>query len=344
MKTLEEKRQRIFSVLIIFFLFSQLSGQTELPKSKHYNLEKLADGVYAAIHNDNGGYAICNAGIIDIGNKTIVIDPFISPEAARDLKRHAEELTGKAVSLVINTHDHSDHIRGNQVFVPDADIIGTAAARETILKYFQLGVENDKIHAPEGLESFARKLEDASEDEKAELVYRYGYYKAIVESLPELKMVPPNITIIDTTVIYGTKRKIILIPTGIGHSWGDMITYLPEDSILFMGDLLFNERHPYIGGDYESWNSTLKKVVLLKPKIVIPGHGAVGDVNSVYALSDYFETLKELVVHEIEKGTDEKEITELPIPEKYESWWYKGKYPGSLQTIYKKEIDKNKNK
>lgn len=42
----------------------------------------VADGIFAAIHNNEGGYAICNAGIIDLGDKTIVIDPFISPTAA----------------------------------------------------------------------------------------------------------------------------------------------------------------------------------------------------------------------------------------------------------------------
>ena len=84
-------------LLISAVLFSvlNLNGQTGLPESRHYILHELADGVYAAIHNDEGGYAICNAGIIDLGDKTIVLDPFISPAAARDLKQHAENLTGR---------------------------------------------------------------------------------------------------------------------------------------------------------------------------------------------------------------------------------------------------------
>ena len=81
----------------------------------------------------------------------------------------------------------------------------------------------------------------------------YGYHKAKIESFPELKMVPPNITIVDTLVIYGSDKKLIIIPTGIGHTTGDMIAYLPEESIIFMGDMLFNKRHPYIG-DLFYWN------------------------------------------------------------------------------------------
>ena len=85
----------ILTILSTLFSLFHINGQTGLPESKHYKLEKLADGIYAAIHNNEGGYAICNAGIIDLGDKTIVIDPFISPAAARDLKQHAEYLTGK---------------------------------------------------------------------------------------------------------------------------------------------------------------------------------------------------------------------------------------------------------
>jgi cyclase len=86
------------------------------PATRHFKIEKLAESVYAAIHNDSGGYAVCNAGIIDLGNKTVVLDPFISPMAARDLKRQAEYLTGRPVSLVLNLDLHYDHTYGNQAF------------------------------------------------------------------------------------------------------------------------------------------------------------------------------------------------------------------------------------
>ena len=63
-----------------------------IPKSKHFQLQRLADGVYAAVASERG-YAICNAGIIDTGDKTIVFDTFISPEATKDLLRAAKRLT-----------------------------------------------------------------------------------------------------------------------------------------------------------------------------------------------------------------------------------------------------------
>jgi glyoxylase-like metal-dependent hydrolase (beta-lactamase superfamily II) len=293
-----KKGIQILIILILngFFSVSHIIGQTGIPNSKHYTLEKLADGIYTALHNNEGGYAICNAGIIDLGNKTIVIDPFFSPTAARDLKKHAELLTGKQVSIVLNLDPHSDHTNGNQVFVPGADIISTFNARKYIENHFEEEFENNKKTAPEELLKIQKKLKDASGNEKTELVLWESEYKAIIESLPELKMTLPNISIKDTVVIFGSKRRIILIPTGTGHTNGDMVAYLPDDKIIFMSDELFVKCHPYLGdGDPESLKNNLKQIIALKPIIVIPGHGPVGDINSLYMMIDYIETLTDMV-------------------------------------------------
>jgi hypothetical protein len=129
-------RLLILTIMVIIFSLFHINGQKVLPESRHYKLEKLTEGIYAAIHNNQGGYAICNAGIIDLGDKTVIIDPFISPAPARDLKQHAEYLTGKTITLVLNLDPHSDHTSGNQVFVPGADILSTPNARKYIENHF----------------------------------------------------------------------------------------------------------------------------------------------------------------------------------------------------------------
>jgi len=57
---------------------------TQLPTSQHFNLHELGEGIYAAIHAP-GGWAQSNAGIIDLGDRTLIYDTFISPLASRDL-------------------------------------------------------------------------------------------------------------------------------------------------------------------------------------------------------------------------------------------------------------------
>ena len=109
-----------------------MKTKQQLPSSKHFRLEQLADDVYAAIHID-GGAAIGNAGIVDLGNRTLVFDTFFTPQAAHDLRAAAESLTGRAVDAVINSHYHSDHIWGNQAFSQHTDIISTVETRRLII-------------------------------------------------------------------------------------------------------------------------------------------------------------------------------------------------------------------
>jgi cyclase len=312
-----------------------------VPVSKHFNLEKLADGVYAAIPNPDGGYAICNAGIIDLGDKTVVLDPFISPIAARDLKQLAECLTGKPVSMVLNLDPHNDHNGGNQVFVPEADIVGTPNARTYISNNFKTDYEYYKENAPKKLLEIQKQLKVATGNEKAELILWQSEYQAIIESLPELKMSLPNVVINDTMIIYGSKRRIVIIPTGTGHTNGDMVTWLPEDRIIFMSDQLFVKAHPYLGdGNPESLKNNLKQIIALNPDIAVPGHGPVGDVNSLHAMVDYIETLTDMVKSEIQKGTDENKVLELAMPEKYNDWVVSSFYKINLKFLYHKLMSK----
>src|SRR5450830_703053 len=100
-------------------------------ESRHFVFEQLADGVFAAIERD-GGWAISNAGIVDLGGLTVVYDTSLTPRAAQDLRRFAEEVTGRAPDIVVNSHYHNDHIWGNQVFAPEAQIVSSARTRKLI--------------------------------------------------------------------------------------------------------------------------------------------------------------------------------------------------------------------
>ena len=104
----------------------------QLPDSKHFRLQQLADGVYAAIHID-GGAAIGNAGIVDLGDRTLIFDSFFTPQAAEDLRTAAEALTGRPVNAVTNSHYHNEHIWGNQVFSSDTDIMSTVETHRLII-------------------------------------------------------------------------------------------------------------------------------------------------------------------------------------------------------------------
>ncbi|MEL7658697.1 MAG: MBL fold metallo-hydrolase [Bacillota bacterium] len=92
-------------------------------KSQYYQTIKLADGVFAFIDTYERK-AGSNSGLIDLGDRVIVFDTFFSPNAARDLRKAAEAMSNGRPITVINSHNHIDHIRGNQFF-EDCTIISS---------------------------------------------------------------------------------------------------------------------------------------------------------------------------------------------------------------------------
>lgn len=76
--------------------------------SEHFKLVEIADGVYGCIHK-LGGRAICNAGIIDNGESTIIFDSFLSPDVADELMKVVSAHGLSQIRYVVNSHFHIDH-------------------------------------------------------------------------------------------------------------------------------------------------------------------------------------------------------------------------------------------
>ena len=267
---------------------------TRLPESKHFQIERLVDGVYVAVSSEQG-YAICNAGIVDIGDKTIVFDTFISPEAAKDLLEAAEQLTSHKVTRVVNSHYHEDHIRGNQVFSPDVDIISTVWTREAIAQNEPKEISWEKENVPQRIiEAQSRLGVEKDPKRLRELAFLIVYYRAMSESHPKLKTRLPNIVFEHKLVIYGTQRTVELLPFA-GHTASDVILYLPEEKIAFMSDLLFINIHPYLPSGFPAdWKQSLSKIEALGIQTAVPGHGPVGRSADLSLMLNTFSRSKTL--------------------------------------------------
>ena len=63
---------------------------------------------------------------------------------------------------------------------------------------------------------------------------------------------------------------------GPAHSAEDMAMLVQEDGVLYAGDLVFKGRVPFIGdADSKAWLASLNELIALKPRVLVPGHGAV---------------------------------------------------------------------
>lgn len=309
--------------------------------SRHFKLERLADGVYAAIHDihDEKGWSGCNTGIIDLGDRTIIYDAFEVPEAAAALKDAAYSLTGHPVSAVINSHYHNDHIWGNQSFPAEVDIIATRKTRELIETEGTKEIQWYTDTAADQLESFKTQLAQSSiRTEQAHLNLLITYYQAVVEILPILQIRLPNLTFTGELSFMGTKRSAILIPFEGGHCGSDAILHLPEDGIIFMEDILFVEMHPYLPeSNPEQIKNVLTKIKKLEARCFVPGHGPVSGPSGLDWMVEYIDTLQALVKEEIDQGASEEEAGRVAIPEKYTDLILPNFFRANLKFLYTRQ-------
>jgi glyoxylase-like metal-dependent hydrolase (beta-lactamase superfamily II) len=337
--------KNLFYYTLTFFLLFARYIFAQLPQSKHFKLEKLADGVYAAIATDSG-YAVSNAGIVDLGEKTLIFDTFINPLAAEDLQKAADSLTHNPISYVVNSHYHDDHIQGNQVFPQNADIISTAWTRDEIQKEEPEQIKWDQENIPDEIKSMQQKLTEADDSLSKANVKRYiNYLIAIKTALPILKVRLPNVTFDKELIIHGTKRDAQLITWGKGHTGSDCVLNLPQDDIVFAGDLLFVKTNPYLADGYpEDWKRNLRNIDRLNPQIIVPGHGPLGNDASLSVLTDYIQSLQNLVSQMIDKGKTLNDISDKQIPSPYNTWAYPSFFKSNVEFLYnlQKKGDNNR--
>jgi cyclase len=316
--------------------------------TQHYTLEQLGEGVYAAIAKD-GGAAICNAGIVDLGGATLVVDAFLTPSAAENLRVDAQHLTGRNPRWVVDTHYHNDHIWGNQAYLPEAVLISTIKTRDLIQTAGL--VEFDEYHAitTDRLKDLqTQQTAVTTEAQRDALNLWLGYYAGLAHDFPRLKVTLPNMVFEKRLILYGSQRRADLIEFVGTHSSSDVIVYLPDDGVIFMSDLLFVGFHPYLaGGNPDVLLQALCAILdgsagIQNATHFIPGHGPLGTSVDVYRLVDYIQDCQHIAQTLVAQGTiSQAEVDATPIPEIYQDFAIPNFFYANLRYMVDKKLKKN---
>ncbi len=315
-----------FSLLISLLFFCACQKNKPVPVSDNFDLVQLADGVYACI-NKTGGKAICNAGIVDLGDATLVFDPFLSPVVAEELLRAIEALGLPPVKYVVNSHYHNDHIRGNQVFSDEVKIISTPATAELIRKHEPQELEAEKGYAPRQRAFFDSLVQHYSGDTTARpyqaLKMWQAYFEVLTESIGNIKTRVPNTLFEKKKTLEGTNRAVELYCFGKGHTTGDLVMYVPDQEILFSGDLVFVGMHPYMADGFAGeWLSYLDTLQNFDTKHLVPGHGDVSTPAAIPVMKDYLKMVDQKARILVDAGLPESSVDTVRIPEPYDKWWF----------------------
>jgi cyclase len=309
-----------------------------LPASRHFQLEPLAEGIYAAISIKGTG-SMSNAGIIDLGETTLIFDTLVTPQAAQDLHSAAEQLIGHPIAYVVYSHRHDDHWWGNQVFLPDADIIATGETRADLLRdadeskeEMQRDIENDI----RDLEAKFAKEQDA--DKRRSQANEIATRREILTAIPTFERTIPNLTFEQQLTLHGSKRTIEVLTYSGGHTASDAFLYLPDDQVLFMGDLLFVRAHPWIGhGNPEEWEHILQRVEQFSFTIAVPGHGPLGGRSDLALNRHYLASSVALAEECMSKDLSLEEATKTKMPVPFENWEGAEVFDWNMEFLYSRK-------
>jgi len=326
---------KFFIFILLLIIIITCKSERRMPTSDNFDVHELTDGVYALIHKF-GGKAICNSGIIDLGDTTIVFDTFLSPIVAEEIPKIAKQLNLSPIKYVVNSHWHDDHIRGNQVFDEDVKIISTKRTTELIEKNEPEYLAFQKDYAP-GQVAYYDSLEKAYTGDKSDREYQtilmwLPYYQVLAEENQLIKTRLPNMFINKEKTLTGSRRSVRLISNGAGHTESDIILYLPEEKIVFTGDLVFSGMHPYLAhGDTDKlkeWMTFIEKMGIHQ---IVPGHGPLGNVKDLNLMVDYVTALEEIAANLIKEN---KPLDPVEMPEPFNQWWFERFAGWNMEFVY----------
>ncbi|MEI2416979.1 MBL fold metallo-hydrolase [Orrella sp. JC864] len=208
---------------------------------KVVSFEKLSDNAYAYTAEGDP-----NLGVIVGEDAAMVIDTQATPTMAQDVIARIRTVTDKPVKYILLSHYHAVRVFGASAYHAQEII----ASRDT----YDLIVER-------------------GEQDKASEIGRFPRLFRDVESIPP-GLTWPTMTFQGHMTVDLGKLEVHLMQLGRGHTKGDTVAWLPQQRILFAGDLVEYESTPYAGDAYfRDWPVTLDRLAALDPAKLVPGRG-----------------------------------------------------------------------
>ncbi len=254
-------------------------------------MQEIAPGVYVELE-----YRGANVGFVATDEGVIAVDTPILPEEARHWRRQMARVGGgKPLLYMINTDHHRGHIMGNQYFLP-APIVAHERAWRDMRGYG---------------DNFKQRVIDSFKREP-ELQAQF--------SVSTMRIVRPQITFSKRLTLRKAGREMQLIHIG-GHTMATAIIWLPVEGVLFVGDTVWIEEHPYMAqSSSRDWVAGLELIGQIDPAVIVPGHGPLCGLKEVDYMISFLRHMQERVREFYQKGIGKHE-TGAALVEDLRSWF-----------------------
>jgi glyoxylase-like metal-dependent hydrolase (beta-lactamase superfamily II) len=139
-------------------------------------------------------------------------------------------------------------------------------------------------------------------------------------------------------VFHGSQRRAELIEVAPGHTNSDAYLFLPEDRILFMGDLGFLRCQPFmVYCEPQAWVAWLEEAEQADIRVFVPGHGPLGTRADLRLQRRYITLLVEQVAQAIRDGVPVEEIVERTPGPPFDAWLHGSqRWEANIVSIYER--------
>lgn len=281
-------------------------------------MHEIGDGVYAYLLPD-GSWGWSNSGLITDGESSLLVDTLF------DLKLTAEMLAtyrasipaAEKIDVLVNTHADGDHTFGNQL-VKDARIIGTQGTVADFARFDAKVIHNICMNA----EQFGSAG-----------VFMRECFRPF--DFSGIELTPPNETFSGRMELMVGEKKVELIEVGPAHSLGDALIYVPDDKVVYTGDILFTEGTPIAWyGPVKRWIDVCDMVIGMDVETVVAGHGPISTKDDVRRMRDYLQHVTDQAKPFWEQGMDYLQTAYRIDLGEYKDWNDAERVVVTIQTLF----------
>jgi glyoxylase-like metal-dependent hydrolase (beta-lactamase superfamily II) len=207
---------------------------------KKISFTEIGDGIYAFTAEGDP-----NSGVIIGDESVMIVEAQATPRLAQKVIDCVRSVTDKPISHVVLTHYHAVRVLGASAFKASQVIMGEAAR--------------------------AMVVERGQEDWDSEF-QRFPRLFQGHEDIPGLTW--PTTTFNERMTVFLGKRRIDLMHLGRAHTAGDIVIHVPDQNVMFTGDIVEAHSACYCGdGQFKDWSNTLEAIRAFDLAAIAPGRG-----------------------------------------------------------------------
>jgi cyclase len=304
------------------FRATQARAQARPGMRSLFDIQKVADGVYAAIAKPTA-VLNCNAAIFENANDLLVVDTHSKPSAVVALVSQLRaEVTKKPVRYIVNSHFHWDHSQGTSAYRkmnPHAQVVSSEATRRLLSENgaSRLKQSLDQMRATlEQVEQQRGKTKDAAQ--VGRLKEQSDGIKAYIAEMQNYTPELPDLTFDRDLILHDKAHDLHLAFRGRAHTMGDVVVFCPQKKVVATGDMI-HSMLPFIGDGFpRDWPKTIKSIAELPFDVVAGGHGPVQQGKArLLEMASYIEEITSRV--EREKTQPLEQLQRSIVPSKLKS-------------------------